>query len=302
MDFVTALPIREGFDAIYVVVGRLSNRPCYIPTTKDVDAKTTTRLFFDHIVRYYSLPESTVSDRDPKFTSDFWRELMAIMQAKQRMTVSKRAQADVRSERQIRPLEDSLRCVVSHYSVNWVKILPTPRSPIVLATSGSLAQNMIRSRQEVIELAQRNMRLAQERQARYYNRGRQQGQFKVGDLVYVDARVLTGELGQPDYDPERDPTCNKLLPKWYDPFPVVQRIGENAYHVELPHRYLARGRHATLNVDQLKLSLDIPEIFRGRKITKSAPRMYDEDGERVYVIRTLLDQRLRGGRKQYFCS
>ncbi|EGZ18661.1 hypothetical protein PHYSODRAFT_499834, partial [Phytophthora sojae] len=32
------------------------------------------------------------------------------------------------------------------------------------------------------------------------------------------------------------------------------------------------------------------------------PRMYDEDGERVYVIRALLDQRRQGGRKQYLCS
>ncbi|EGZ18895.1 hypothetical protein PHYSODRAFT_407090, partial [Phytophthora sojae] len=36
--------------------------------------------------------------------------------------------------------------------------------------------------------------------------------------------------------------------------------------------------------------------------TKSAPCMYDEDGERVYVIRALLDQLRQGGRKQYLCS
>ncbi|GMF40127.1 unnamed protein product [Phytophthora fragariaefolia] len=325
MDFVTALPISDGFDAIYVVVRRLSNRPCYIPTTNGVDAKTTARLFFDHVVRYYSLPVSTVSDRDPKFTSEFWRELMAIMQVKKRMTVSKRAHVDGRSERQIGTLEDSLRCVVSQYGDNWLRMLPTveyahatlvststrispfevdcgrkPCSQIVLATSGSLAQNMTRSCQEVIELAQRNMRLAKERHARYYNRGRQQVQFKVGDLVYADARVLSSELGQPDYDPERNPTCNKLLPKWYDPFLVEQRIGENS--IASNCRIAIWPVDATPHVDQLKFSLDVPEIFSGHKITKGAPRRYDEDGERVYVIRTLLDQRLRGGRKQYYCS
>lgn len=77
---------------------------------------------------------------------------------------------------------------------------------------------------------------------------------------------MSSELGQPDYDPGRDPNRNKLLPKWYGPFPVEERIGENAYRVALPHRYLARGRHATFNVDQLKYSLDVPEIFRGREI------------------------------------
>jgi hypothetical protein len=125
MDFLTALPRSEGYDAIYVVVCRLSNRPCNIPTTKDVDAKQTARLFFDHVVRYYSLPESIVSDRDPRFTSEFWQELMRIMQVKHRMTVSRRAQADGRSERQVRTLEDSLRCVVSHYGDDWARLLPT---------------------------------------------------------------------------------------------------------------------------------------------------------------------------------
>ncbi|GMF65713.1 unnamed protein product [Phytophthora lilii] len=169
-------------------------------------------------------------------------------------------------------------------------------------TSGSPVENLTRSRQETIELAQRNLKLAQERQAKYYNRGRQQVSFEVGDLVYVDSRVLNSELGQPDYDPERDPACNKLLPKWYGPFSGEQRIGENAYRVALPHRYVARGRHATFNVDQLKLSHDVPEIFRGRQITKSAPRMYDSGGERVYVIQELLEKRRRRGRLQYLCS
>ena len=330
MDFVTALPESDGFNAVYVVVCRLSNRPCYIPTTKDVDAKMTARLFFDHVVRYYSLPESIVSDRDPRFTSEFWTELMRIMQVKQRMTVSRRAQADGRSERQVRTLEDGLRCVVSHYGDDWARLLPTveyahatlvststrvspfevdcgrkPRAPIAirLAESGvTSAANFTRSRQQIIEFAQHNLKRAQERQAKYYNRGRRPVQFDVGDMVYVDARVLSGELGQPDYDPSKDPACNKLLPKWYGPFVVEKRVGANAYKVALPNRYVARGRHATFNVDQLKLSRDVPDIFRARQMTKSAPRLFDESGQRVYVIKDLLDKRRRGGRTQYLCS
>lgn len=329
MDFVTALPESEGYDAVYVVVCRLSNRPCYIPTTKDVDAKHTAKLFFDNVVRYYSLPESIVSDRDPKFTSEFWQELMRIMQVKHRMTVSRRAQADGRSERQVRTLEDSLRCVVSHYGDDWVRLLPTveyahatlvststrvspfevdsgrkPRSPITLQShlGPGPALNVTRSRRAVIEFAQKNLRAAQQRQAKYYNKGRRVVEFKKDDLVYVDSRVLSSELGQPDYDPSRDPVRNKMLPKWYGPFPVEEKIGENAYRLALPHRYLARGRHATFNVDQLKESLDVPEIFRARQITKSAPRLYDDEGERVHVIKDLLATRGQGDRLQYLCS
>jgi hypothetical protein len=45
------------------------------------------------------------SDRDPKFTSVFWEELMNVMGVKQAMTTSGRPQADGATERQNRTLE-----------------------------------------------------------------------------------------------------------------------------------------------------------------------------------------------------
>ncbi|KAI9920137.1 hypothetical protein PsorP6_015842 [Peronosclerospora sorghi] len=280
MDFVTALPPRDGFDAVYVV---------------EIDAKTTARLFFDNVVRYYSLTESIVSDRDPRFTSEFWQELMTIMQVKVRMTVSRRSQANVRSERQY--AHATLVSTSSRVSPFEVDCGRKSRSPMLLpaaVTSATAAGNFTRDRQRVVEFAQTNMRKAQERQAHYYNQGRRVVEFRVGDMVYVDARALSTELGQPDYDPDRDPTHNK-------PFEVEQRISNNAYRLKLPRRYVDRGRHPTFNVDQLKLSPDVPEIFRFREITCSAPRMFDNEGQRVYEIKELLQQRRRSGQRQWLC-
>lgn len=79
MDFVTGLPISNGYNGVLVVVDKLSKRPCYIPTTKDVMAEVTAHLFFDHVVRYYGLPSSIVSDRDSKFCSKFWTALIVYM-------------------------------------------------------------------------------------------------------------------------------------------------------------------------------------------------------------------------------
>ncbi|KAE8989101.1 hypothetical protein PF005_g20218 [Phytophthora fragariae] len=104
----------------------------------------------------------------------------------------------------------------------WCRLrLVSPRSKWVVTeaaltdspgTPGNLTQNMSRSRQQVIELAQRYTRLAQERQARCYNRGRQQVQFKVGDLVYVDSRGLSSKLDQSDYDPARESLASNYCP------------------------------------------------------------------------------------------
>ncbi|KAI9907913.1 hypothetical protein PsorP6_016590 [Peronosclerospora sorghi] len=65
MDFFTALLESDGYDATYFVVCPRFNRPCYIPTSKNMEATNKPRLFFDNVARYYSLPDSIVSDRDP---------------------------------------------------------------------------------------------------------------------------------------------------------------------------------------------------------------------------------------------
>ena len=73
MDFIVQLPKtkKNGFDAILVVVDRLTKRIHLIPTYTTVTASDTARIFFDGIFRLHSLPKTIVSDRDSKFISKF---------------------------------------------------------------------------------------------------------------------------------------------------------------------------------------------------------------------------------------
>jgi hypothetical protein len=50
--------------------------------------------FFSDIVRLHGMPQSVVSDRDPVFTSLFWRELMHLMGTKLHMTSAFHPQSD----------------------------------------------------------------------------------------------------------------------------------------------------------------------------------------------------------------
>ncbi|KAF1319757.1 Retroelement pol polyprotein, partial [Globisporangium splendens] len=94
MDFITGLPVSEGFDAIFVTVDKLSKRPKYHPTHSTADAESTAKVFFEAVVRHHGLPKVIISDRDPKFTSDFWKSLTKLMGIKLSMTTPHRAQAD----------------------------------------------------------------------------------------------------------------------------------------------------------------------------------------------------------------
>ena len=53
----------NGFNALLVVVDRLSKAAHYIKTTADVNSKQIAQLFFDNIFRLHGIPDSIGSDR-----------------------------------------------------------------------------------------------------------------------------------------------------------------------------------------------------------------------------------------------
>ena len=80
MDLITDLPItKEGYDSIFVIVDRLTKMIHLIPTLKEVDAMGLAKTFFKEIFRLHGLPKIIVSDRDPRFTSIFWKSLFKIV-------------------------------------------------------------------------------------------------------------------------------------------------------------------------------------------------------------------------------
>ena len=75
MDFVVELPECEGVTTIMTIVDSFSKMALFIPLV-DTDAKSMAREFFVHLVAQFGLPKVLVSDRDPRFTGNFWKSLM----------------------------------------------------------------------------------------------------------------------------------------------------------------------------------------------------------------------------------
>jgi hypothetical protein len=72
IDFIEGLPKVNGWSVILTVVDRFSKAAHFLPPGHPYTATTVTGVFFDHIVKLHGVPNSIVSDRDPKFTSHFW--------------------------------------------------------------------------------------------------------------------------------------------------------------------------------------------------------------------------------------
>ncbi|KAE9336802.1 hypothetical protein PR003_g12315, partial [Phytophthora rubi] len=49
------------------------------PVAAEVTADELAELFLDQVFRHHGLPESIVSDRDPRFTSVFWTRLFSLL-------------------------------------------------------------------------------------------------------------------------------------------------------------------------------------------------------------------------------
>ena len=73
MDFIVDLPTTQGgYDAILVVVDRLTKMAHFIPTRESVSAPQVADLFISHIFCLHGLPRSIMLDRDTRFSSHFW--------------------------------------------------------------------------------------------------------------------------------------------------------------------------------------------------------------------------------------
>nr|GFB74887.1 putative reverse transcriptase domain-containing protein [Tanacetum cinerariifolium] len=76
MDFVTGLSrTQRRHDAIWVVVDRLTKSAHFLPIRKDDSVSKLAEIFQQEIVRLHGTPSAIVSDRDPRFTSCFWKGL-----------------------------------------------------------------------------------------------------------------------------------------------------------------------------------------------------------------------------------
>jgi hypothetical protein len=125
MDLIVSLPqTAAGFTAIAVFVDRLSKMVRLAPCRDDTTAEQFAGLFVDHVFRSHGLPTQIVSDRDPRFTSKFWRALMDRLSISPAMSSAFHPQTDGNTERVNRVLEDMLRHYVDPAQSNWADLLP----------------------------------------------------------------------------------------------------------------------------------------------------------------------------------
>ena len=120
MDFITHLPrTRSGYDSLLVIMDYITKMMILRPTHSTATAVDTARLFMDAVVRLHGVPRVIVSDRDTRFTSNFWKEICRLMGTSLAMSSGFHPQTDGQTERANRSIEEMMRAYVGRRQNDW---------------------------------------------------------------------------------------------------------------------------------------------------------------------------------------
>nr|GEV97281.1 putative reverse transcriptase domain-containing protein [Tanacetum cinerariifolium] len=132
MDFVTILPrtatLATGQDTIWVIVDRLTKPAHFLYIRKDDTLEKLTRHYLNEVVSRNGVPVLIISDRDGRFTSQFWKSLNKALGTRLDMSTKYIPQTDGQSERIIQTLENMLRTCVLDFRkfridiYHWAKV------------------------------------------------------------------------------------------------------------------------------------------------------------------------------------
>ena len=300
IDYLMPIPeSKNGNNAIIIVVDRLTKMAHFIPTQNTVTAKETAELFLQHIFRYHGLPDNIVSDRDPRFTSHFWKSLHKILGIKLLMSTAEHPQTDGQSEATVKIIQKLIR-PFAFQEQDWETLLPSlefayndtqqstiGQTPFYLNygyhpkgtyrqadTNNPHAEDHIQYLIRLQEAARDAINDAQLVQSRYANRHRVEP-----PLMKVDDWVLLRRK-------KADRT--KLAPIADGPFQIL-KIGTNNVTLKFPRNSSA---HPVVNISRVQL------YFGPR------PKLFTEppknDTEHDYPVEKVMGHKVIDGVDHYY--
>ncbi len=307
VDLITELPFSLGYDAIMVVVDRLTKMIRLIPTYTSLTSEGAARLYRDHVWKDFGLPESVISDRGTIFVSKFMQALNDLLGIKTNISTAYHPQTDGQTERVNQEVEQYLRIFVNYRQDNWADWLSlaefsyndkinksTGHSPFMLNWGRDPRKGVEVKRESRVEAAtdfvkrmeelRKEAAAALERAARdmktHFDRShRAEPEFQPGDEVLLEGENM--KTNRP---------TRKLEHRRFGPFKVEKKIGQRAYRLKLPSTWKV---HPVFHVSKL-----FP-YSRGNRPHIEPPPPDLVDGEPEQEVEDILNDRVRRGKRQF---
>lgn len=123
MDFIDGLPQSHKYNSILVVLDKYTRYAHFLPLSHQFTIAKVAHSYLDNVYKLHGLPAAIISDRDPVFTSNFWRELFRIIGTELNMSTLYHPQADGQTERVNQCLEVYLRYFIHACPNKWSQYL-----------------------------------------------------------------------------------------------------------------------------------------------------------------------------------
>ena len=92
----------------------------FVPLHEKATARDCATAFLQNIWRLQGLPEDIVSDRDTKWTGEFWLNLCDMLEIKRKLSSAFHPQTDGQTERVNQTLETYLRTFGNYDQNDWL--------------------------------------------------------------------------------------------------------------------------------------------------------------------------------------
>ena len=307
MDFISQLPMSNGYDSILVVVDRFSKMSLFLRTKTTCTSADLADLFVEHVFSKHGLPDNIVSDRGSLFVSSFWTSLCQHLKIKRNLSTAYHPESDGQTERVNQILEQYLRMFVNYQQDDWSKWLPMAEFAYNNATHSSTRQSPfqtlygrnpifdsihispstpaadyltnIKHLQEQLRL---NLEAASQRYKNQADKLRLESPaYNIGDEVWLDARNIRTTR----------PT-SKLSEKKLGPFKIESVVSKNAFKLTLPSKW--KAIHPVFHVSLLEPAKG---LYPGK--THPPPEPVNVQDHLEWEVSRILDSRLRKGKLQY---
>ncbi|KAK3544089.1 hypothetical protein QTP86_001255, partial [Hemibagrus guttatus] len=290
VDFVTDLPTSREHTCILVVVDRFSKSCRLLPLRGPPTTLETAELLFNHVFRYFGIPEDIVSDRGPQFISRVWRAFLTCLGVAVSLSSGYHPQTNGQTERKIQEISRYLRTFCHSHQNSWSQYLgwaeyaqnslrqpSTGLTPFqcVLSYQPPLfpwsaepsdvpaVDHWFRESERVWDSAHHQLQRALHRRRRTADLRRSDPPtFQPGQKVWLSTRDIRLRL-----------PCRKLSPRFIGPFSILKQINPVTYKLLLP-----------------------PEPGGG---AAEPPLLLLLDDGTAYKVKEILDSRRHGGRLEY---
>ena len=213
MEFMSGFPVTQmKNDSVWVIVDRLTKSAHFLPVRLDYSMDQLAELYVNEIVLLHGIPLSIVSDRDPRFTSRFWKELQSVLGTRLNFSTAFHQQTDGQSEKVIQVLEDMLWGCVIDFPGSWDRYISLMefsynnsyqssigmapyevlygrcRTPVCwteLNEHKVIGSDIVKETKEKVGIIQKRLKAASDRQKSYADLKRKDIEFEVGDKVFL---------------------------------------------------------------------------------------------------------------------